>query len=453
MKKKSGILRIGNAQAFWGDSPGASARLLEKQPDLDYLTLDYLAEVSMSILAIQRESDPSAGYARDFLDVLRSLIPFWKQGSQLKIVTNAGGLNPMGCAKACQLLLAEAGITHLRIGVLTGDDVLPYLKQNGKDPLFQNLETLQPLTDLKEVVTANAYLGAKSIADLLVAGADIVITGRVADPSLTVAPCVAHFNWSWDDYDRLAGATVAGHLIECGTQVTGGISTHWLEIQDPLNIGFPVVEISEDGSCVVTKPPMTGGRVTIETVKEQLLYEIGNPAQYFSPDVTVSFLSLTVKEIGKDRVQVSEAKGKQPPTHYKVSATYRDGYKSEGTLVIFGQDAAKKAKRCGEIILQRMKQAGYEPKRSLIECIGAGAIAPGIIEMPQTLECMLRIAIADERKEVLEYFSRELASLVTSGPQGTTGYTSGRPHIRPVFGYWPCLIERERVVTKGHLLE
>lgn len=449
-------IRIGNAQGFWGDSPHAPARLVKQQPNLDYLTMDYLAEVSMSILAIQREKDHTLGYAQDFLDVIRSLMPFWENGSKVKVVTNAGGLNPVGCAKACQELINQTKCCTLRIGVVSGDDVLMILRssQGFENPQFKHLESGKSLREIdRKLVTANAYLGAKPIAEALLAGADIVITGRVADPSLTVGPCIAHYNWSLEDYDRLAGATIAGHLIECGTQVTGGISTHWLEMPDPAHIGFPVVEVSSDGSCIVTKPPKTGGRVTLETVKEQLLYEIGDPGCYLSPDATVSFLSLHVEEVGQDRVLVSGAKGSPPPATYKVSATYRDGYKSEGMLVIFGQDAAIKARRCGEIILQRLNDAGYAIERSSIECIGAGAIAPGVIPEGQPLECVLRIALADPRKEALECFSKELASLVTSGPQGVTGYMSGRPNIRPVFGYWPCLIERKKVNPIVKILE
>jgi hypothetical protein len=295
-------ISIGNAQGFWGDSVDAPARLVSQQPDLDYLTLDYLAEVSMSILASQRERDPTAGYARDFVEVVRSLIPFWQKGSKVRVISNAGGLNPRGCAKACGEVLRQAGINSKKIGVVTGDDVLPLLQaseanRGTRSNPFANLETGEPLAKvLGSLVTASAYLGAQPIAEALRAGADIVITGRVADPSLTVAPCVAEFGWDWNDHDRIAGATIAGHLIECGAQVTGGISTDWLDIPDPANIGFPIVEVSSDGTCVVTKPQRTGGVVNERTVKEQLLYEIGDPDNYLSPDGTVSFLSLQVRE-------------------------------------------------------------------------------------------------------------------------------------------------------------
>lgn len=450
----SRLLRVGNAQGFWGDRPQAALRLAQQQPDLDYLTLDYLAEVSLSIMAIQRDADPTLGYARDFLDVVRALTHFWKKGSRLKIVTNAGGLNPLACATACQQLLKEAGCGQLRIGVVSGDNCLPLLQQNLADPLYRNLETGEPLAHIADrLVTANAYLGAHPIAELLKSGADLVITGRVADPSLTVGPCIAHFGWKLNEYERLAGATVAGHLIECGTQVTGGILTDWLNVPRPADMGFPVAEIAEEGSCVMTKPPGTGGCVTVETVKEQLLYEIGDPDNYLSPDVTVSFLSLQLEQQGHDRVRITGARGRPPPPTYKVSATYRDGFKAEGLLTIFGQDAPLKAQRCGEMILERMQQAGYKMERSQIDCIGTGAIAKGVCPPKNDLlECVLRVAVADPRREAVEHFTKEIAPLVTSGPQGVTGYTSGRPPVRQVFGYWPCLIECNTVQPKTQLL-
>lgn len=448
-------LRIGNAQGFWGDADDAAARLLAGQPNLDYLTLDYLAEVSLSILALQRDRDPAVGYTRDFLDVLRSLVPFWKSGSKTKVVTNAGGLNPLDCAKACAKILADAGLGHLKIGVVSGDDVLPAIQQNGgQDDDFRHLETDESASAVaSKLVTANAYIGAEPIAAALKQGADIVLTGRVADPSMAVGPCMAHFGWSATDYDRLAGATIAGHLIECGAQVCGGISTNWLEIPDPANIGFPVVEVAADGSCVVTKPEGTGGWVNLETVKEQLLYEIGDPDNYLSPDVTVSFLSLALEQIGPDRVQVKGANGRAPVDKYKVSATFREGYTAQGLLTIFGRSAVEKARRCGEIVIDRVRQAGYDLERYTIECLGSNAVALDVLpEKTDLLETVLRISVADSRREAIDRFSKELFPLVTAGPQGATGYSAGRPHARPVFGYWPCLIQKSKVQPTVQIL-
>lgn len=455
-EKSKSIVRIGNAQGFWGDRLSASAKLLQQQPDLDYITLDYLSEVSLSIMAIQQLRNPSDGYAKDFIATLRSIIPFWKSGSHVKVVTNAGGLNPLACALACRDLLNEEGCRNLKIGVVDGDDILSLLKKDTQKALFKNLDSGESLDLVKSrLMTANAYLGAAPLVELLKAGgADIVITGRVADPSLTVAPCIAHHGWTLDDYNRIAQATVAGHLIECGTQVTGGVTTDWLKhfstVQDAANMAFPFVEMASDGSFVITKPKSGGGRVDVQTVKEQLLYEIGDPAKYLSPDATVSFLGLQVKSVGKNRVRIEGAEGKAPTPYYKVSATYTDGYKTEAMLAIFGPDAAIKAKLCGEIILQRVADAGFHLEKSRIECLGDGDIVEGVVPNSGkgSLECVLRVAVADSRREALECFACEIAPLITSGPQGVTGYTSGRPHIRQVFGYWPCLIERIDVASR-----
>lgn len=452
-----GKLTVGNAQGFWGDSPGAAPRLVEQWPTLDFLTLDYLSEVSMSIMAIQREKDQNAGYAKDFLDVVQGLLPHWKGGSKVRIVTNAGGLNPMACANACAEILRTETFRSWKIGVVEGDDVLRLLVNDFDHANYQNMETHASLGVIKDkIMTANAYLGAHPIVKALELGADIIITGRVADPSLTVAPCVASFNWSWQDYDKIAGATIAGHLIECGTQVTGGVSTNWLGIPNPSHIGFPVVEISSDGSFVITKPEGTGGIISEQTVKEQLLYEIGDPDNYLSPDATVSFLSLNLQTIGPNHVHITGAKGKAPPNRYKVSATYRDGYKVEGFLAIFGRDAPLKAQRCGEVIFEKVKQAGYTLSRTTIECLGALDVVPGVFPKTNSenvLECVLRIAAADPNKEALQYLAKEIAPLITSGPQGVTGYTSGRPPIREVFGYWPCLIDHHFVIPEIKLIE
>jgi len=495
-------LLVGNAQAFWGDDPDAPARLVRQQPNLDFLTLDYLAEVSMSILAIQREKNPQFGYARDFIDVVKSLVPAWKSGAHFKIVTNAGGLNPKACGAACVDLLKKADV-DLRVAVVSGDDVLPILKKENRD-LFSNLETGEPIAKMRErLTTANAYLGAEPIATALADGADIVITGRVADPSLTVGACLAHFDWKIDNgaggrratwtggpqgrasgservnYDSIAGATIAGHLIECGTQACGGFSTDWLELPDNGNIGFPIVEISEDGSCVVTKPKGTGGGINLRTVKEQLLYEVGDPGNYLSPDATVSFLDLDVKEIGQDRVSVRGAKGRAPSSQYKVSATYHDGFKAHAMITIFGRNAVAKARKAGENILRQLEEQGIKFERSLVECLGSGASVPGVkidngaggsratstggpegresgserVNHPEELmETVLRVSVADSNRGNVEQFTKKIAALVTAGPQGVTGYSAGRPKIQAVFGYWPCLIDKELIEPKIDML-
>lgn len=444
-------IRIGNAQAFWGDDPDAPVRLIRQYPQLDVLTLDYLAEVSLSILAAQRSKDPNLGYAKDFVEVVRSLTFHWKEGGKTRIVTNAGGLNPIGCGQACAEVLAQdPELANLKIVVVTGDDVLDYLRQNLNADYFSNLETGQSanIAAQKGLVTANAYLGAEGIVQALKAGADIVITGRVADPSLVVGPCIAHFGWSSNDYQKIAGATIAGHLIECGTQACGGFSTDWLDLPNPEAIGFPIVEVFSDGSCVLTKPKNTGGAVNLRIVREQLLYEIGDPAHYLSPDATVSFLNLKLEQVGENQVHISGALGSAPPPAYKVSATYRDGFRASAMLTVYGDRAVEKAKRCGAGVLQRLKEANFEPAQSLVECLGTGAATGGIgsrVPDEDQVETVLRIAVADPRKECIEYFSKLMARLVTAGPQGVTGYGVARAKVQPVFGYWPCLVPRSLV--------
>ena len=450
-------IRIGNSQGFWGDRAEAAAEMLAREPDLDYLTSDYLAEVSLSILALQRDRDPSLGYARDFVEVVRSLAPYWRGGGRCRLITNAGGLNPAACARACAEALREAGVGPMPIGIVEGDDVLATLRDSGDaGGLSCNLDDGRPLSDVADrLVTANAYLGASAIAEALAGGARIVITGRVADPSLAVAPCLHEFRWRADEHDRIAGATVAGHLIECGAQVTGGIATDWLDLPDPAHIGFPIVEVDADGGCVVAKPRGTGGRVDARTVTEQLLYEIGDPDRYLSPDATVSFLGLRVADLGGDRVAVAGARGRPAPQTYKVSATFRDGYRAQGMLTIFGRDAEAKARRAGAIVLDRVREAGFALREATVECLGSGDVAPGVpgpVDRSDLREVVLRIAVADESRAAVERFSRELMPLITAGPPGTTGYAEGRPKVHPVFRYWPCLIDRGLVEPRVSLI-
>lgn len=439
MGESSKSIRIGNAQAFWGDRADAAAEMLFQEPELDYLTLDYLAEVSMSILAMQRERDPEAGFARDFVEVIRSLVPYWASGGRCRVIANAGGLNPRGCAEACKKALEEGGCRPLKIGVVSGDDVLESLRSATGDPAgktFRNLDTGAAIGDVRDrLVTANAYVGAAPIVKALADGADIVITGRVADPSLVVAPCIHHFGWKDDDWNHLAGATVAGHLIECGTQVTGGISTDWLEVPDPGHIGFPIVEVADDGSCVVTKPRGSGGRVTAMTVKEQLVYEIGDPGNYLSPDVAVSFHSLELDDLGGDRVRVSGAMGKPRPDTYKVSATFRDGYRAAGTLTVIGRSASDKAYRISRLVYARVEEAGGKFSGTSTEWLGSNDCHKAIV----------RMAVEAESRDTVERFSRELMPFITAGPPGTTGYAEGRPRVHPLFRYWPCVVDRNDV--------
>ncbi len=447
-------IRIGNGCGFWGDNIDAPKRLVTSGK-LDYLTLEYLAELTMSILALLRQRDANAGYATDFIDVLAGLAPQLQAQPGLKIVSNAGGMNPRGCgAKALETLQA-LGVTDRKIGVVSGDDLLPQLDALiAAGHTLQHLDTGEALSTIRSrVVSANAYLGAAPIAEALAKGASVVVTGRVADASLTVGPCLHEFGWSPDDSDLLAAATVAGHLIECGAQMTGGLWMNADETTTLADVGYPIAQIAADGSMVVTKPASTGGVVNIETVSEQLLYEVGDPARYYTPDVVADFTSLSLKQVQPDQVAVVNCRGAKATETYKVSIAYRDGYSASGMLTFLGPRAAMKARRSGEILLERLQQAGISFEHSHIEVLGAGSVVPGVITpTAEPVEAVLRVAVRDLNKAALNRFAKEFAPLVTSGFAGTTGYTTGRPQVREVFAYWPALIAKSAVSPKVEVL-
>lgn len=446
-------LRIGNGAGFWGDDLSAPRRLVEGA-ELDFLTLEYLAELSMSILARQREKNPRLGYAGDFIEVLRSILPALASNSNLRVITNAGGMNPLGCAAAAALVLAEAGTGDTPIGAVSGDDLLPRLDELQRQGCaFAHLDTGEPLAEMMRrknidrVVCANAYLGARPIVEALDAGARIVITGRVADASLTVAPAVHRYGWAWDDWNRLAGASVAGHVIECGAQATGGYFSGWRD-RDLRRIGFPIAEVDADGAAVITKPDGSGGAVNRRTVISQLVYEIGDPAHYLTPDVDVDFTTVDVHELEPDRVQVRGATGRSAPESYKVSLAYHDGYATSGQLLVYGPDCRAKADRCVELIFDRLRDDGCEPAEKLVDLLGAGHGVPrdgGRDYDPP--EVMLRISVRDPRKEAVERFTRQFAPLITGGPPGLAGYATARSDIRPVYAYWPTLVGKEFVAA------
>jgi hypothetical protein len=427
---------IGNGAGFLGDWTDAPRRLAEGAR-LDYLTLEYLAELTMSILARSREKDPARGYAEDLIAVLASLVPALSSQPKLRIITNAGGVNPVACAAAAAEVLVRGGLSHTPIAVVTGDDLQPRLRElQAAGCRFENLDTGQPLANLTApVISANAYFGAAPIVQALAAGARIVITGRVADASLTVAPAVHEFGCAWDDWPRLAGASVAGHLIECGAQVTGGYMTsdHWYET-NLAEIGYPIAEFAADGSCIITKPDGSGGAVDRETVAAQLVYEIGDPAHYLTPDVDVNFTTVEIDAIGRDRVRVRGATGQPPPDTLKVSLAHHDGYTAAGELLVSGPRADEKARVCASIVVARMRSAGVVLDEMMHEVFGDAQSA-----------LVLRIAARDERREAVELFTKQFAPLITSGPAGLAGYARGRPQVRPVYAYWPTNVPRALV--------
>jgi hypothetical protein len=437
-------IRIGNGAGFWGDNLDAPF-LLARDGRLDVLTLEYLAELTLAILSHLRTKDPTAGYVSDFPELVARLIPLLTEQESLRIVTNAGGLNPPGCAVRCARLLEAANLGNLAIAVVDGDDVLSQIPSWISERVdLAHLETGRPITDVADrLISANVYLGAKSIAAGFSEGARIVVTGRVADASLTLGPAVAHHGWSWDDWPRLAGASAAGHVIECGAQATGGLWYDWENLPDLAAIGYPIAEVNADGSSIITKPEGTGGLVSVGTVSEQLVYEIDDPSCYRTPDVDVDLTSIRVSQVGENRVRIDATRGSAPSDRLKVACVYRDGWMASGMVAVVGRDAEKKARAAGKVVLERVERAGFTLAESLVECLGAGDVVAGVVTgQGGAFEVVLRVTVRDPRRSAVERFCREFAPLVTSGPMGIAGYATGRPSARPAFGYWPTLIPR-----------
>ena len=436
--------RVGNGAGFWGDNLDAPF-LLARDGQLDVLTLEYLAELTLAILSHLRARDSNAGYVSDFPELLERLGPMLHEQIGLKIVTNAGGLNPRSCAIRCASILEANGLGDSILAVVDGDDVLESIPGWMAEGLeLAHMETGRSIKDVADrLISANVYLGARPIATALSQGARFVIPGRVADASLTLGPAAAHFGWDWQEWNRLAGASVAGHIIECGAQATGGLWHQWQEMPDPAAVGYPVAEIFEDGSSRISKPKDSGGVVSVGTIAEQLVYEIDDPARYRTPDVDVDLTTVTLEQDGNDRVFVRNATGQPPSEMLKIAAVYRDGWMASGMLAVAGRGAESKARAAGQMILDRVKRAGFTLADTLVECIGAGDLVPGLLRpLNEPYEVVLRVTARDPERRAIERFCREFAPLVTSGPPGIAGYASGRPSARPAFGYWPTLVPR-----------
>ena len=449
MTRKDKVL-IANGQGFWGDSILGPVRLVKEGP-LDYLTLDYLAEVTMSIMQKLKGRDPSKGYATDFVELLDRILPEAVEKG-VKIVANAGGVNPLACKDAVLEVIRKHGL-DLKVAVVEGDDILTDLDElmaSGEE--FKNMDTGESLASVRDGVTsANVYLGAFPIAEALGQGADIVITGRGTDPGLVLGPLIHEFGWTEKDLDQLAAGTVAGHILECGAQCTGGNYTDWKEIPDMGMIGYPIVEARPDGSFTVTKHEGTGGKVSRDTVVHQLSYEMGDPANYITPDVVADFTSFKIEEEGPNRVRISDVKGTPATPTYKVSMSMRDGWKSVGSLTVSGPDALAKAKLAAEIVWQRLSYDGfdYADDEKLIEFVGANVCHEGI-EVPGSespSEVVMRLGVKGPDKAKVARFGSELVPLVTSGPPGITGFAGGRPKAAEIIGYWPALLTKEKVKT------
>ena len=438
------MVRIGGASAFWGDSVVGPLQLVAHGA-LDYLVFDYLAETTMAILAAARLKDRDAGYATDFVEVAMRNVLADVARKRIKVLANAGGINPEGCRQALLRLASELGVV-VRVAVVEGDDVNDRLGTLGAT----RADGVTPAALPVHTLSANAYLGALPIARALAEGADIVITGRCVDSALTLAPLMHEFGWPMDDYDRLAAGSLAGHIIECGCQVTGGLYTDWEQVPDWANAGYPVIECSADGSFVVTKPPATGGLVAPLAVAEQLVYEIGDPAEYLLPDVVCDFTAVTIREVGPGRVRVAGARGRAPTDRYKVSVTYRDGFRSAGTMIIIGIDAAAKARRTGEAILERMhgllaREGMADFRETLVEVIGAETMYGPHARRPASREVMMRVAVVHDERRALELFGREIAPSGTSWSPGTTMPAGGRPVPSPFIKQISCLIVKSSV--------
>jgi len=441
------VVRIGGASGFWGDSSVGAPQLVASG-QIDYLVFDYLAELTMSILAGARLKKPELGYATDFVSVAMKAVLKDVVQQGIRVVSNAGGVNPQGCADALAALASEQGIA-LKIAVVSGDDVsllLPQLRQ--QQPPVRELQSGAPLPE--RVLTANAYLGARPIQAALDAGAQVVITGRCVDSAVTLGVLMHEFGWQPGDHDLLAAGSLAGHIIECGCQATGGLHTDWDTVPDWPNIGYPIVECHADGRFVVTKPAGTGGKVTPAVVGEQMLYEIGDPSAYLLPDVVADFTQVRIEQAGEHRVRVHGARGRPPTASYKVCATYVDGFKAASQLTIVGFDAVAKAQRTGEAILARTStlfaQHGFGPySGTQLEVLGAESCYGPHARATQTREAVLRIAVTHSRKEALELFAREVAPAGTSWAPGTTGAGGGRSPVSPSIRQYAFLLDKSKV--------
>ena len=410
--KKS--IRIACGQGFWGDWLEAPVHQVQKGP-IDYLMLDYLAEVTMSILAKQQSRDPQAGYAQDFVSLIERILPEIVE-KNIKVIANAGGVNPSGCALAVREIIKAAGLSDsLKIAVVSGDNIASRLDElQAAGESLAHLDTKDSFENIRSHVrSANVYLGCESLVEALSQGANIIITGRVADPSLPLAAMRHEFGWAEDDWDKLASGIVAGHILECGAQATGGnFSGDWESVPDLANIGYPIVEVSEDASFVVTKHEGTGGCVSVPTVKEQLVYEIGNPKEYITPDVIADFTSIQLEEIGNDRVRVHSIKGSAKPESYKVSMSFFDGYTASGSLVYTWPDAYKKSQKAGEIIRKRLESIGLSFDEIRTEAIGLSSChgPPREGQSFDPPEVMFRMAVRSKDKAAVTRFTREVAS-------------------------------------------
>lgn len=447
--KQGKTIRVAAGQGFWGDWIEAPIRQVEGG-QIDYLVLDYLAEVTMSILQKQHSRNPEMGYARDFVTQVERILPAIADRG-VRVVSNAGGVNPRACAAAIRQVADKAGLgNRIRIALVSGDDLLPQLDElvaNG-EPL-SNMDTGRPLSDVRDSVqSANAYLGMQPVVEALDKGANIVITGRVTDTGLTLGPLVHEFGWPVDDWDLIAAGTVAGHILECGAQSSGGnLMRDWRKVRRLEDVGFPIVEATADGNFVVTKHPGTGGVVNIASVTEQLVYEMGDPKEYITPDGVADFTTIQLSRAGKDRVSVSGIRGAPRTDKLKVSIAYAWGWKAVGSLVYSWPDAYDKARAADRVLRKRLAALGLEFDQILTEYVGVDSTHGKLAgpPSPDIAEVMLRVGVRSRERAPVERFTREIAPLVLTGPPSVTGFAGGRPQVEEIIAYWPALVSRELV--------
>ena len=451
------MVRVASGQGFWGDLLSAPVDQVRGGP-IDYLMLDYLAEVTMSIMQKQRARDPQAGYARDFVTLMREIMPDCVE-KNIKVLSNAGGVNVAGCADALKQVAVDLGLGgKVKIGVVTGDDILGRLDEfldSGVE--INNMETGEPLSEVRDrVQSANVYLGAEPLVKALRRGGQIVVGGRLTDTGLTLAPLAYEFDWSFTDWDRIAAGTIAGHIIECGAQASGGNCQYdWRNIPDLANVGFPIVEASPNGEFVVTKHAGTGGLVNLPSVKEQLLYEMGDPKSYITPDVVADFSSIHLADDGENRVRVFGIKGAPKTDFYKVSIAYSDGWKAVGTLVYAYPDAYDKAQAADKILRQRLDKLGLKFDLVHTEFVGVNATHGHLAgePRPDIPEVQLRVGVRGQNKAYVERFTKEIAPLILTGPPAVTGFAGGRPKVEEIMAYFPALIPKTLIQTKVEVID
>ena len=454
MKEK---IRIAAGQGFWGDLPDAPVRQVEGGP-IDYLMLDYLAEVTMSIMQKQKARDPNAGYARDFVPLMRRILPTCVERG-IKVTANAGGVNVAGCATAVRDVARDLGLAgRFKIGLVTGDDILERVDELlSRGIELRNMDTDEPLSTVRDrIQSANAYLGAAPIVEGLNRGAHVVITGRATDTGLTLAPLIHEFGWAEDDWNHLAAGTIAGHIIECGAQCSGGnCQFNWQDIPDLANVGFPIAEASPDGTFVITKHDGTGGRVNLPSVKEQLVYEMGDPHEYLTPDCVADFTTIQLADDGQDRVRVFGIKGRPATEFLKVSISYSAGYKAIGTLVYSWPDAYAKAEAADKILRARLDRLGLQFDQILTEFVGANATHGTLAgkPSPDLAEVQLRMGVRGDDRKAIERFTKEIAPLILTGPPGVTGFAGGRPKVEEIVAYWPALIPKNEITTRVEIID